>query len=353
VAQRVHDSALLSEAHNLLGSTSDVLGEFAAAREHLEQSLALYDPQQHHSLVFLYGFDPQVFCLSRVVTSLWALGYPDQALQRSQEALTLAQELSHPQSLAFALCFTAELHQRRRDRQAAQEQAEALITLSTEQGLSFWLARGIIIQGWVLSEQEQGEEGIAQIRRGLTAYRTTGAVLWRSYHLALLAEAYGKVGQTTEGFTLLAEALAVVQENGERCWQAELYRLEGELTLQQSKASLKQDPDKCQTSQDQSEDPESQILNLKSQGEAETCFLKAIDIARKQQAKSLELRAAMSLVRLRQLQATQSASHNTQHEARTRLDAARNTLSEIYNWFTEGFDTKDLQEAKALLDELS
>jgi predicted ATPase len=319
VAQRAHDSALLSEAHNLLGSALDLLGEFAAAREHLEQSLALYDPQQYHSsLAFLYGFDPRVFCLSRAVTSLWALGYPDQALQRSQEALTLAQALSHPHSLAFARGFAAELHQRRRDRQAAQEQAEALITLSIEQGLSFWLARGIIIQGWVLSEQGQGEEGIAQIRRGLSAYRTTGAELWRSYHLALLAEAYGGVGQTGEGLIALAEAREFVHKTGERHYEAELYRLKGELMLQQFNVQEAQFKD--------------------AEGEAESCFLNAIEIARKQEAKSLELRATMSLARLWQQQGKQQEAHSM--------------LSEIYNWFTEGFDTKDLQEAKALLQEL-
>jgi predicted ATPase/class 3 adenylate cyclase len=313
VAQRVHDSALLAEAHNLLGAVLDPLGEFAAAREHFERSLALYDFQQHHSLAFLYGFDLRVRCLSRVAPSLWALGYPDQALQRSQEALTLAQELSHPHSLAFARCFAAELHQCRRDRQAAQEQAEALITLSTEQGLSFWLARGIIIQGWVLSEQGHGEEGIAQIRRGLTAYRTTGAALWGSSHLALLAEAYGKVGQPAAGITLLAEALAVVQDNGERLREAELYRLKGELSLQSGVRSPK--------------------------SEAEECFQKAIAISRRQQAKSWELRATMSLARLWQQQG--------------KKDEARQMLGDIYNWFTEGFDTKDLQEAKVLLEELT
>jgi predicted ATPase len=296
----------------------DLLGEFATAREHLEQSLALYDPQQHHSLAFLYGFDPRVFCLARVVTSLWALGYPDQALQRSQEALTLAQELSHPHSLAFALGFTAELHQRRRDRQAAQEQAEALITLATEQGLSFWLARGIIIQGWVLSEQGQGEEGIAQTRRGLTAYRTTGAVLWRSYHLALLAEAYGGIGQPKEGLTVLDEALAFFDKTGERVYEAEVYRLKGELTLQQSSV---------------------QRLVSGVQKEAEECFWKALEIARHQQAKSLELRATTSLARLWQQQGKKSEAHQL--------------LSSIYGWFTEGFDTKDLQEATALLKELT
>ena len=127
---------------------------------------------------------------------LWMLGYPDQALKRSQEALTLAQELSHPFSLALALACAAMLHQFRREVQTAQERAEAVITLSTEQGFPFWLAMGTILQGWALAEQGQGEEGIAQIRQGLAAYRATGAEAVRPYYLALLAEAYGKAGQS-------------------------------------------------------------------------------------------------------------------------------------------------------------
>jgi hypothetical protein len=145
------------------------------------------------------------------------------------------------------------------------------------------------------------------------------------------------------------EALAFVERTEERFYEAELYRLRGELTRAQSKTSLEQVSDKSQISQDQSEDPKSQILNPKSQEEAEACFLKAIEIAQRQQAKSLELRAVMSLVRLRQQQATQSESRNTRHESRAKLAEAHKLLSDVYNWFTEGFETKDLQEAQALL----
>ena len=172
-------------------------------------------------------------CLSYAAWVLWFLGYPDQALKRSQEALALAAGLSHPFSLAFALGFAAVLHQLRREEQAAQERAEAVIALSTEQGFPFWLALGTILRGWALAEQGQGEEGIAQIRQGLAAYRATGAEIVRPYFLALLAEAYGKVGQAEEGLSVLAEALALVDKTGERFYEAELYRLKGELTLQQ------------------------------------------------------------------------------------------------------------------------
>jgi predicted ATPase len=209
-----------------------------------------------------------------------------------------------------------------------------MIALSSEQGFAFWVAWGTNLRGWAIAEQGQGEEGIVQMRQGLAAYRATGAEIGRPRFLALLAEVYGKVDQTEDGLRVLAEALALVDKTGERVSEAELYRLKGELLLTQEGYRL-------------------QAVGLREKAEeAEECFLKAIEVARRQQAKSLELRAVMSLVRLRQQQATQYASRNMQHEARNILDAARNTLSEIYGWFTEGFDTKDLQEAKALLEAL-
>jgi predicted ATPase len=263
---------------------------------------------------------------------LWLLGYPDQALQRGQEGITLAYESSHPYSLSFALAFTARLHQFRRERRLAQERTEAAIALSAEQGFAMALSQAAIQRGWALAEQGQGEEGIAQIRQGLAAYRATGAELGRPYYLALLAEAYGKVRQVEEGLGVVAEALAAVDKTGERLWEAELYRLEGELTLEAGGWRLETSP------------PSSQASSLKPQvsgevaREAEGYFHKAIDVARRQQAKSLELRAVMSLSRLWQQQGKKAE--------------ARQMLAEIYSWFTEGFDTKDLQEAKALLEEL-
>jgi predicted ATPase len=204
------------------------------------------------------------------------------------------------------------------------------------------LGLGTILRGWALAEQGQGEEGIAQMRQGQVALRAMGAKIGQSASLARLADAYGKVGQVEDGLTLLAEALTVVQETGERFWQAELYRLKGTLTLQ-SQASLEQVQNKSEASQDRSENPSPKPLipNPKAEveQEAEEYFFKAIEIARKQQAKSLELRATTSLARLWQQQGKYTEAHEM--------------LSEIYNWFTEGFDTKDLREAKALIEELS
>jgi predicted ATPase len=293
------------------------LGEFALTRAHLEQGTALYDSQQHGSRAFFYGgHDPGVCCQDFWALTLYSLGYPDQALKKVDEGLTLAQELSHPLSLAVALYYAARLHQTRRERQEAQARAETLITLSREQGFALALAWGIIYRGWALAEQGQVEEGIAQIRQGLTAYRATGAEVGRPHFLALLAEACGKGGQIEEGLSALTEALGIVHRNGEREYEAELYRLKGELTLQSSVHGL-----------------ESRVK------EVEECFQKAIEIARHQKAKSLELRAVMSLSHLWQQQGKTAEAHQM--------------LSEVYSWFTEGFDTKDLQEAQALLGELS
>jgi predicted ATPase len=318
LAQSVQDPAFLLEAHFALGQTLLFRGEFIAARKHLEQGIALYDPERHCSHAFLYGQDPGVFCRVLAAWDLWLLGYPDQALKRSQEALAVAQETFHPLSLAAAQTFFALTHQFRREGQAAQEHAEVAVELSTEQGFPFFLAFGTILRGWALAEQGQGEEGTAQVRQGIAAYRATGAELAGTRFITLLAEAYEKVGQVEEGLRVLAEAWAMVDKNGEHHYKAELHRLRGKLALKQSR---------------------DQSLASSVQKEAEEYFQKAIEIAQRQQAKSLELRAVMSLVKLWQRQGKQTEAHEM--------------LAALYNWFTEGFDTKDLQDAKALLDELS
>jgi predicted ATPase len=257
---------------------------------------------------------------------LWFLGYPDQTLTGIDNALTFAQKLVQPPSLAFVLFVAALLHQLRREERATWERVEACRALAHERGLAHWLVWGTTLRGWVLVEQGQKEEGLAQLREGLAAARAMGVELARPYYLALLAEACGRIGQAEEGLALLAEALAVVDKTREGMHEAELYRLKGELTLQ---SSIQRLASSVQT-------PQSAFRNLQS--EAEACFHKAIEIARKQQAKSLELRAVMSLSRLWQRQGKKVE--------------ARQMLAEIYGWFTEGFDTKDLQEAKALLDSL-
>jgi predicted ATPase/class 3 adenylate cyclase len=313
LAQQVQDRTLLLEAHHALWPTLFFLGELAAARGHLEQGMALYDLQDHRSHAFLYGgHDPGSCCQSYTAWTLWALGYPEQALKASDWALTLARELAHPASLAASLSYAAVLHQFRREREAVQQMAEALIALSTEQGDAERLARGTILRGWALFVQGQGTEGMMQMRQGLAALQATGGEVRRQLFLPLLAGAYGGIGQSEEGLNVLAEALAAVEKTGGRFYEAELYRLRGELLLARS---------------------------AEHHTEAETCFRQGLNIARRQQAKSWELRAAMSLSRLWQQQGKQAD--------------ARELLAPIYGWFTEGFDTADLQEAQALLEELS
>jgi predicted ATPase/DNA-binding winged helix-turn-helix (wHTH) protein len=321
LARREQDSALLLGAHWALGTALLYLGEIASAEAHTQEELSLYNPQQHRPYIFFYGQDLGVASRAHGTWPLWLLGYPDQALERAQEALTLAQELSHPFSLSLALHFVAIIHQFRRESLAAQQGAEDAIRFASEQGFPFWLALATIIHGGELAKQKPSQQGILQIRQGLAAYRTTGADVGSTYCLALLAEKYGKWGQAVEGLAVITEALALVDENGERWWEAELYRIKGELLMQargKSRGSRSRTP---------------------KEFEAEQCFSKALSIACRQSAKSLELRAAVSLSR-----------HWKQQGKRAE---ACQLLGEIYGWFTEGFETADLQEARALLSELS
>jgi predicted ATPase len=320
LAEHLAVPVLRLEAHYALGNTLNYMGEFTTAQAHLVQGIALCDPQQHRPHAFRYGQDPGVMCRAYAGVTLWYLGYPDQALQQSHEALTLARELAHPFSLGNALFFATWVHQVRREWHLTQERAEATRDFGAEQGSAVLVAGGTIFRGWALAErssepgteQGQGEEGLMQMQQGLTAWGATGAAVFRPYGLALLATASAKAGQHEAGLILLAEALAVTNDKGERRWEAELYRLKGEVLLAHA---------------------------AEHHVEVETCFRQALDVARQQQAKSWELRAAMSLSRLWQRQGRRQEAHDL--------------LAPIYGWFTEGFDTADLQEAQALLRELS
>jgi predicted ATPase len=283
----------------------------AQAREHFVQSIALYDPQQHRTLAFAYGQDPGVAALVLDAWTLWILGYPDQALRRSHEACTLAEDLAHPFTLAYASVMLAMFHQYRRDREEARQHAEAATRVTREQGFPLWLGAGLILQGWVRATRLQPAEQLASMHEGMAIYRATDAALFLPHFLTLLAEAYGEAGQPDAGLRFLDEARTVMASTQERYYEAEVLRVQGTLVLAQA---------------------------ADQHAQAETCFQHALDVARRQQARSWELRAAMSLARLWQ-----------QHGKR---DEARALLAPIYGWFTEGFDTADLQEAKALLDEL-
>jgi predicted ATPase len=314
LAQDAQDSAQILQVRQALAVTSLCLGNPAATREHMEQGRALYDPRRRQGHTFVTGLDPGVACLAFGAVALWLLGYPDQAARHSRDAIALGEELGQPSTLALALHFAAMLQQYRREVPAVWGSAEATTAIATEHGLSFWRACGQVMRGWALAEQGARASGIAQIRQGLTAWKAAGSETYRTYFLALLAEALGKEGQIEKGLGVLAEALAQMHATGEGLHGAELHRLQGEFLLRREAVEV-------------------------TSCEAEACFRQALTIAQRQQAKSLELRAAMSLTRLYQQQ--------------ERPAEARPMLAECYGWFTEGFDTPDLQEAKVLLDQLS
>jgi predicted ATPase len=278
----------------------------------LEKGIVLYQPEWSRSLAFRFGFNCASHCHLFLGRVLWHLGYPDHALTCAEQAVAIAAAASHPASRAGALSWAAALHQLRGKVERAREVAETDLALTTEEMLPFFRAHAIVLRGWALVGQGQCEEGIAQLREGLVAYRATGAQLECSHWLALLAEAYRDTGQPEEGLRMIAEALDHVAQTRIMYYEAELHRLEGELRLR---------------------------LDNPDEQQAETSFRRALEIARQQQAKSWELRAAPSLARL--------------WGEKGRRSEARDLLAPVYDWFTEGFDTADLKDAKALLDELA
>jgi predicted ATPase len=315
LARGQSDPVFLLVAHNVLQQPLFHLGELVEARRQQEQGLARYDRHQHRTLTAVYGEDPGVGCLVYGAATLWHLGYPEQAVQSLQASRSLAEELAHPFNVAQALYYGAFTHLCRREARLVEESAGALMELCREQDFALLLAGGVTLHGWSLAAQGQVDKGISQMRQGLADWQATGALSHRPYHLALLAEALRKEGRTQESLTAVAEALATATATGERFWEAELHRLQGELLLTRAET-----------------EPSAHT-------EAEACFRQALAVARRQQAKSLELRAVMSLGRLYRQQRRQAE--------------ARPLLAETYGWFTEGFTTPDLQEAKALLEELS
>jgi predicted ATPase len=325
---------MLVEAHGVLGQTLFWIGEFSLAWTNVEQALALYDRRQHAALASLSGYDPGVASLCRAMWILWVLGYPERALQKSREAVTLAQDLGHPQSLVLALDFASFLHMFRRDWKIVQDFAEAVISLSTEHGFAQFLVLSEFKKGWTLAESGERETGNRRMLASLEKWQQTGTRLGLQYCFVPLAESYGKAGYIDDGIDILERGFALVEENEGRSHESELYRLKGQLTLQKGIRDwgLGTGSSSPQAGSLKPQDPSGVVE------EAEGYFLKAIHIAQQQQAKSLELRATVSLARLWQQQRKTNEAHQM--------------LSTIYNWFTEGFDTKDLQEAKALLSEL-
>jgi len=332
------DPARLLWAHVLSGQISYLVGKFALARQDFVEGIALYDAHKHSPRASDVVQDPGVHCRCYLAEILWIQGYADQAQQLSHQSLRLARQLTHSYSQAVALSSAVLLHDWVGKRPTARDLAEELIALTHQQGFPFWLAIGTVRRGWTLVAEGQEEQGLAQMRQGLTIFHTTGAKFAIPSFFCNLAEAHEMAGQVEEGLALVTAALKRIAKTGEHLSEAELYRLKGNLLVQKFQVL---------GSKFQVDNPQSAFSD--PQWEAEACFLKAITTARKQQAKSLELRAVMSLVRLRQQQVTQSAARDTQHETHHRLLEAYRMLSDLYDWFTEGFETADLKEAKALL----
>jgi len=325
LARHAQNPGRLLQTHLVLGNTLFQLGEFTPAREHLAQGIMLYKQRKHGAPRALQ--DPGVDCLCYMALVLWCLGYPEQALQKSNEALALAERLARPLSLVVALSLAAELCQFRQEGQAVLERVSASIALANQHEFPLWSAYGAIYRGWALVEQGQGRDGIVQMQEGLAISRATGAEVVRPWLLSMLADAYRRLDEIEKGLAVITEAFTVMEEKGERMAEAELYRLKGELSLQSEVRSPR------------SEVTNPQPLNPNPQSEAEACFLKAIEIAQRQGTKSWELRTTVRLSRLWQRQGRRTEAHQI--------------LAEIYQWFTEGFGTRDLQAAKGLLVELN
>ena len=312
LGERVEDPAPRIFGHHALGLSLMHRGALSSAHAHFEQALAPYDFEVHHHLAFRYGFELGVVANAYNAWCLWLLGYPDQALRHATRSLALLERINHVFTQARGFCWNAILHLFRREADIVHQQAERAHALASEHGFALVRAAATILKGAALDGQGQHADGAKRIREGLDAYRATGAVFQITHHLIMLAEALAGAGSHEEGLEVLADAVAQTEKSDERYLEAEIHRLRGEFLLAQS---------------------------TDDQPEAERCFHQALDVARKQEARSLELRAATSLARLWQRQG--------------RDDDARDLLAPVYDWFTEGFDTADLKEAKALLDELA
>ena len=305
LSERLPYPGLALRGHWALETTFLHLGQFDLALDHFEKALAIYDPTQHREDSFLYALNPGVAMPCFAAWALWYSGLPDQSLERIEEALVRARELSEPHGLAHAALFASVLYQLRRDTLMAQYYAEAVIDISREHGLALYGAMAMIMQAWAASKFDGAREAMDQIRESLAALGATGTLLVRPHFLALLAEVLSKNNEIDEALLLLDEAVDLVHRKGERYYEAELYRLRGELLLKANHAN------------------------------AEDCFKRSLAIAESQKAKAWQLRTALSLARL--------------YRSQGKAGEARNLLAPIYESFTEGFETDDLRDAGVLL----
>ncbi len=310
IARGAKDPALLVMAHGILGVTMQHQGEIPGAYEQFEEALRHHDPANYKHYLDLYKFEPGIYVRSESVRTLWMLGYPDQAWLRSEETLALARTIPSPPASAFIHLLTAILCQFLRQPEKARQMAEACIAVCDEHGVATERGHVMFQYGWAIAELGQVEKGISIVRAALEAEHSAGGEINYPQKIACLAEIHRHAGHAEEGLKAVEDGLAFSERTGNTHYDTELWRLRGELFKMQDKTA-----------------------------EAECCFQKAIEIARQQSAKSLELRSATSLARL--------------WEQQRKRTEARQVLGEIYGWFTEGFDTADLKEAASLLGELS
>ncbi len=306
LAEQQRDPALLVGSYHALGQDLFSLGDLVAARQTTERGIALFDPERHRLNNWPGGQSGEQ-CYLYAAFALWMLGYSDQALRRAEEALAMANALPNPANLINTLAFVALIHVLRWEPRATQERAQATMQMSAQQRNPYFLAWGTVLHAWTLTVEDQVEEGIAEIDRGIAAYAAIGSQTWLPCFLGLQAETYARAKRIDDGLAVVSEALALTDKTEERCWQAELNRIKGEL-----------------------------LLASDNHAEAEHCFFQALDIARRQQAKSWELRTATSLCRLWRDQGKQKQAYEL--------------LAPIYDWFTEGFDTADVKDARTVLD---
>jgi len=312
-ARQTQDSSFFLEAYHLLGIASFHMAKFSTAADYLKKAIDIYDPQKHRAHADLFGSaDSSISIMSYISCGLSHSGFPDQALKKIEECLNYAKEIDHLSSLLYAQSVYAMIHQYHREAQAAYEWTKSTMAIDHEYGFLHGLAWDYVLQGWALALQGEGAEGIQQIRHGLDIYRAAGSKLSLPTLLGHLAEACLMGGQPEEGLSAVEEAFVEVKNRGEAWWSAELHRLKGELLLSRSE---------------------------NNQAEAGSCFNQAIAGSKKQGTKFFELQATISLTKLLMKQ-----GRNTE---------AKNILGKIYNWFTEGFDTKVLKEARNLLEELA
>ena len=320
LADDLNDGALRMEAHRAMGGALVELGRCAEALQHLDAGTALYATHRRHRYEFFTGRDCRVVCECLAARGLWALGYPDRAIDRIGAALALARELAHPQTLMVAGHFAAQLHQLRGEPQLAQKRAIEVTNLASEYGMELWASLGNIDLGYADAELSNGKQGIAQMQRALDEYEATGAKLRSPYFLGLLADELGKAGRLEEGLTTITNALIRAGENAENYWLADLHRIQGELLLRNYDSLIQSNA-------------ADELLEKSRSSQATACFDKALLMAQQQGTRSWQLRAALSIDRL---EMRHGKWDHTQ-------------LAAIYSSFTEGFETADLKEAKVQL----